>query len=134
MSLKSKDLKFWGNMQFAKRHKSELMKMQASNAKVKSTKDIKHSPHQTQVEPKIQEGGDHMPHHLTYSKPMNQVHAHMATDQYAVQRQRPRRTFLGQTKMPSEAPKGVQASRKVTEKARHVNECNNLTPLSPAAF
>lgn len=87
-----------------------------------------------EVEPKIQKGGNHMLHHLTHSKPMNQVHAHMARDKCAVQRQRPRQTSLGQTKMPSEAPKGVQASRKVTEKAGHMDECNNVTPLPPVAF
>lgn len=75
-----------------------------------------------------------MLYHLTHSKPMNYVHAHMATDQCAVQRQRPRQTSLGQTKMPSEAPKGVQATRKVTEKAGHMDECDDVTPLPPAAF
>ncbi|KAK7814077.1 hypothetical protein U0070_020936, partial [Myodes glareolus] len=118
--LERKDLKFWGNMQFARKHKSELRKIQASNAK--------------EVEAKVRKGGDHMLCHLTHSKPMNQVHAHMATDLCAIQRQRPRRASLGQTKMPSEAPKGAQASGKVTEKAGRVDKCATVTPLPSAAF
>lgn len=48
MSLKEKDLKYWGNMSFAKQHKNELKKVQVSNAKSACAKDIKPPTHKTQ--------------------------------------------------------------------------------------